>query len=204
MAISITKGKQRFWLDPKGNEIPYSYVKKADRRRDKAVKQAHGEAEKIAKAVREGKKRIQEIIGNYLDDIAADYGEDWKGNTTLKDFSDILKIEISVSERIEFDEKLHIAKEKIDKCINSWSKGSSQKIKMLIDRAFKVDKKGKLNNRMLLGLRQLDIDDELWKEAMDIIADSIQVIDSTTYYQFFKKESQQSNYDCVELNFSRV
>lgn len=204
MAISITKGKQRFWLDPKGNEIPYSYVKKADRKRDKAVNQAIAEAKKIAKTVEEGKQRIQEIIQGYLSDMALEYGETWKGNATIRDFSDVLKVEVNVGERIDFDEKVFIAKEKIDKCINSWAKGSSQKIKLLVDKAFKVDKKGNLNKKMLLGLRSLNIEDTLWKEAMDIISESIQIVDSVVYYQFYEKEDQQASYKGVEVNFSKV
>lgn len=206
MAISKKKkdGTGRVWVDKKGNEIPYYYVSKEDRKRDKLTRDVFRQVDKLHQEVLERKEEIVHLINEYLEDVAEQYGEDWKGNATIRDFSDIRKIEVSINERTEFDEKLQVAKAKIDSCINDWARGSSQKIKLLVDKAFRVDKKGRVDKRMLLGLRSLNIDDETWQEAMDIISDSVTIVDTKAYYRFFEREDNRDQYSPVELNFSSV
>lgn len=203
MAEIVKKGTQIFWLDPQKNEIPYSYVRDEDRKRDKVANQVMTRVKRINKLIAKEKAEIQKLIGNYLQELAESYGENWKGNATIKDFSDTIRIDVKVSDRITFDEKLQIAKQKVDECIKTWASGSSQKIKLLVDRAFKTDKQGKLNNKMLLGLRQLKINDDLWKEAMEILSDSISIVDSTEYYRFYRKD-EKGKERAIEVNFSAM
>lgn len=204
MAESTKEEGKRFWVDKKGNKVPYYYVSEEDRARDRCARKVKKRVEKLRDTVEEAKGDIVELINDYLAEVADRFDEDWKGNATIRGFSDLFKIEVNVSERIEFDEKLQIAKQKIDNCINDWAQNSSRKIQQLVNKAFKVDKKGLVNKRMLLGLRNLDIDDEEWNEAMDIIADSVNVVDSKEYYRFFKREDRKEGYDPINLNFSRI
>ena len=141
MAISKELDGVKHYKDSQWLYIPYNYVSQNNRKRDNAVKKIFTRVHRINNLIRKEKEEITKIVNDYLEGVAQEYNEKWKGNTTLYDFSNVQKIEISISERVDFNEKLQIAKAKIDKCINSWSKGGSQKVKLLIDRAFKVDKK---------------------------------------------------------------
>ena len=208
MAISEKRenGSGRVWIDKKGNEVPYYYVSDEDKKRDKAVRETMQTVRKLREEIKEKKKEIVDTIDGYLADVASQYDEDWKGNATLRDFSDIEKIEVKVSEKIEFDEKLQIAKSKIDECINDWAKSTSQRIRAILNDVFQVDQKGKLNKRKLLQLKKHQFDDPRWKEAMEIIHESIQVVNTKKYYRFFEKEDgdQDAEYTPLSLNFSRV
>jgi phage FluMu protein gp41 len=60
----------------------------------------------------------------------------------------------------------------IGECIRTWSKGSNDNIKAIVDQAFKVDKAGKINTGTVLNFRSLKITDEKWLRTMDAISDS--------------------------------
>ena len=51
------------------------------------------------------------------------YDEEWEGNATIYNFSKDKQIDIKISKHITFNEKLQIAKKKIDACLATWKKG---------------------------------------------------------------------------------
>jgi hypothetical protein len=74
-------------------------------------------------------------------------------------------------------------------------------VKVLIDRVFKVDKKGSLDTRLILSLRDLKFDDTEWSEAMDLISESIQISNSKIYHNFSVKGANGEFYQ-LSLNYS--
>lgn len=83
-----------------------------------------------------------------------------------------------------FDERIQAAKALIDTFISEWSGGADDRIMALIDHVFRVNKQGKIDINQVLGLRQLDINDPKWNEAMDAVADAIQVSGTSQYLRF--------------------
>jgi polysaccharide pyruvyl transferase WcaK-like protein len=209
MAVSDNVDGVRCYLDPQGLMVPYRYVSKGDRDRDKTVNMVFTRAFRIHRNTKKEKAEIAKIIDSYLERVAEKYNEEWKGNATIYDFSHTLKIEINVNERVDFDEKLQVARQKIGECFSMWSKGSktgAHKLKTIVDDAFKTDKKGNVNARKLLGLRRHKFDDEPWREAMDLIADSIIIVGSRVYYRFWYKpdQDQSRGWEPLEVNFSAI
>jgi len=109
---------------------------------------------------------------------------------------------------IQFNEKLQIAKTIIDECLHKWSEGAHKNIRVLVDQAFQVDKKGKLNTSAILKLRTLNIRDKDWKRAMDLIADSIQVVGTKQYLNIRVRDidfdGTPGKWHTVNLNFSSI
>lgn len=56
--------------------------------------------------------------------------------------------------------------------------------------AFDVDKEGKLNTGRIISLRQLNIQDDLWQQAMDALNKALVVSVTSTYINF--KEQDES------------
>jgi hypothetical protein len=81
-----------------------------------------------------------------------------------------------------------VAKTLIDNCIRRWASGSRSEIKLLVEDAFYVDKRGNINTNRILGLRGLAITDPEWLEAMRAISDSAQVASSKTYLRFYERQ----------------
>ena len=111
-----------------------------------------------------------------------------KGNVQLKSFDGKFMVERSVSDRIEFDERLQTAKILVDKCLREWTKFSPTEVQALIADAFQVDKKGKINTRRVLGLRKLKIEHPEWQEAMRAISDAITITDTCEYLRFYERD----------------
>ena len=187
MAKEIGKGKNVMWVDPDGIEVPVKYIAKDEQERNEAVTTAFEVISKLEKDLEVARDKVFGLVNGYLNSIAARYGEKWQGNTEIRDFSHSCKIDIQNSKRLSFDEKLQVAKTKIDECVKLWSAKTDGKIKLIIDKAFSTDKQGNIDTKLVLGLRNIKIDDELWMEAMQLIADSVTVTGTKQYMRFIVK-----------------
>ncbi len=203
MAEKILKNGKKYWQDSQGDLIPENYVRKEDKERDKIVENIIADVKKYQKEMQKLKDKIEKETNSYLEKIAEEYGENWKGNARLSTFAGDKAVELSVSEFIDFDEKLQIAKQKIDNCIHRWTKGSDKSLEILVTKAFKTDKKGKLNKKLILQLRTYEIKDKEWQDAMEIINKSIKVVNSKNYFNFYEK-SKNGKWTTLSLNFSQM
>ena len=100
------------------------------------------------------------------------------------------------------EKKKIAAKELIDEYLEDEIKDASFDIKQLVTSAFRV-KQGVLDVRSILKLRSLRIDDERWKKAMDIIADSIVVKSSKSCLRLYKQNAE-GTMEYVPLDFAVI
>ena len=73
----------------------------------------------------------------------------------------------------------------------------------MVEQAFKVDKKGRINTGAVLGLRRIEIDDPDWQEAMRAITESLQVLDSRVYVRAYERNASGA-YQPISLDFANV
>lgn len=203
MPKTVKRGKLVMWIDGEGLEIPEKYIKDADKSRDVLVSRLVGKARQLSTIIRNAKRQMEQEIADYLQDTAKREGEVWIGGTTLHNFSMDEAIKIAIAKKWTFDEKLNLAKQKIDKCIEAWSGESNEKLVALVNRAFKVDSKGEVDAQQVIGLRQFNFEDELWKEAMELIADS-QKVQSTKTYFYFQEAGEDGKLRSIVLDFAAL
>ncbi len=127
-----------------------------------------------------------------------------KGNVSLTSYDGRYKVQRSIAENIDFDERLQVAKELIDQCIQRWADGLDSKVRVLVDHAFQVDKAGNISTSRILSLRRINIDDEQWKQAMEAIADSIRVSGSTTYLRLYERIGESEQYSPISLDIAKL
>ncbi|WP_275789737.1 DUF3164 family protein [Pararhizobium gei] len=129
-----------------------------------------------------------------------------KGNITLSTVDTTLRLTIAIGDTLAFGPELEVAKELIDTCIRRWSEGSSNNIRALVDQAFQVDKKGKLNTDKILGLRRMKIEDETgdWEKAMNIIGDSVRTLSSKEYARFYMVDQQTGDDKPIRLDLANA
>jgi len=60
-----------------------------------------------------------------------------------------------------------------------------------------------VDTNRILSLRQLDIKDAKWQQAMEKISEAI-TIDSSKRYFVFEEKQQDGSYKNIQLNFSAV
>jgi hypothetical protein len=185
--------------DAKGALWPISKIKPIDRDRDVTVTAMCEKAKEESARIAGFKLSATQYFDEFVERSARDYGVELrgtkgKGNITLTSFDGRYKIVRQMQETIAFDERLQIAKQLIDECIQRWNKGSNANIKALVNNAFQVDKAGKINTGRVLGLRRIDIVDEQWSRAMDAISDSMRVASTKCYTRFYERDEHTGEY----------
>lgn len=194
---------QKYLVDSDGDKVPIKYIDNNILKRHDIVEDVFGSVGKLQSEMARVKREVQGKVKTFLEETAAEYGEAWKGNATLNNFNQSKQIEVKISKRLTFDERLQVAKTKIDHCIKKWGQGSSQKIITLVNKAFNVDKKGNVDSKQILALRTLNFDDPDWKEAMDIISSAI-TIESTKEFIYFRVKNDSGVWINVPLNFHQL
>lgn len=193
--------------DAHGRLVPVDLVKDVDKLRDQVLLELINEAVKINETLREFKARSFDNFLAFVDLSAEKYGKKHggkKGNVGLTTFDGNYKVQLTIKEHQVFDERLAIAKDLIDDCINEWAKDSSSEIRMLINDAFQVDKQGNVDVKRILSLRKFKIDSPRWKQAMEAIADSISANGSKAYLLFYERDSETNAMRQIPLSFPKV
>lgn len=196
-----------YWRDGEGRLIPENMVKPIDRARDDLVRELVGKAKAASAVLADFKAKAFGDIGAFVEMSGEQYGVKLggvKGNVTLLSFDGRFKIVRQIQEHLVFDERLQAAKQLIDECIQTWTEGSSDEIKALINDAFQVNKEGKINTARVLGLKRLNINDEKWLRAMQAIADSVQVAGSKPYIRIYERVGNTDQYQPISLDVAAV
>lgn len=198
-----------FWLNKKGEKIHPDMIRPDEKLKDEMLESLIKRAIDESDRLREFKKEAFSDIEDYYELLLQKYNMDAKknskkGNLTLENFSGTKKVLIAVSDRIDFDEKLNIAKQKIDEYLLEVTEGASPEIKTLIMKAFEVDKKGNVNAKKILSLKSYDITHPLWVEAMAIIDEATQIVSSKLYIRFYQREDPTKEYKQIILDISGV
>lgn len=105
------------------------------------------------------------------------------GAVTLKSFNGTKEVQIQVAKLITFDQKLTLAKEKIDEYLTHKTENLDSEIQTLITRAFDV-KNGKVDAKQIIGLKSYNITHPKWKEAMAMIDEATEVAGTKSYIRF--------------------
>ncbi len=206
MSLKDTRG---FWINAKGDAVHPENVKATDKIKDELVESLVSKTKKLQDELKDFKKEVNEDVEAYFELLLQDYGIDGKakskkGNITLENFSGTFKIQIAMAEHIDFDEKLRIAKIKIDEYLNEITKDSKADIRTLINKAFEVDKKGNIDSKKIFALKSYEITDKRWKEAMEIIDESKRVISIKPYVRFYERDSIEDKWQNIKLDIAGV
>lgn len=202
----VTQIPDGFRQDSKGRLVPESTIKPIDFERDALVSRLIGKVKEVQQQLKQFKALAFGDIAAFVDLSLEQYDVHLggnKGNVTLYNFDGQYKIVRQIQDSIRFDERLQAAKILIDECIQSWSADSNDHLKVLILDAFQVDKEGKISTGRVLGLRRHDIKDEKWLQAMDAIAESINIVDSKSYVRFYERD-KDGKYQAISLDFANV
>jgi hypothetical protein len=204
MAEVIKKGRKTFWVDPDGLEVPKKYVKEFDQKRDMVVEDVFEHVEALSSQMKQVKAHIRKELAKYLCQIAEQYGEDWQGSATIKNFAGTKEVVVKKSKKLTFDERLQVAKSKIDSYIGSLLKGQAKDLQALVNMAFRIDGKGNVDVKQILRLRKLNIKNKEWQQAMELIDESLQVESVKTYFIFRIKNKEDDSWETIVLNFNTI
>lgn len=202
--IEVPRG---MWLNSEGGFTPIGKIKDIDKDRDGVVRQLCEQAQKASTNLMAFKLTAMQAFNEFVSRSLAQYDAKLggkKGNVTLHSFDGRYKIVRQMAETLVFDERLQVAQSLIGECIRTWSKGSNDNIKAIVDQAFKVDKAGKINTGAVLGLRALKITDEKWLRAMDAISDSTRPVNTKAHIRFYVRDDHSGEYLPISLDMASI
>ncbi len=203
MATIITEGKKKYWIDADGNKNRPANIAKHVKKRDKLVEKIFLKVDKANEALAELKEMAVREVVKFLEETASEHHAKWQGNTKLYNFSSDLQVEVSIAKKIGFDERLQVAKSKVDEYVLSLVKTSAKDLVTLVTRAFNVDKKGNVSVADILKLRNYEIDNPVWQEAMNLIDQALRVDSTKTYFRFARKD-ENGEWQNIVLSFSSL
>ena len=195
-----------YMTDSQGRLVPANMVAEIDKTRDSLVRHIVEHAERLQADMIKFKEDMMANIQSFVDLSAMEYGVTVggaKGNILLTSYDGKYKVQITVAENIEFDERLAVAKKMIDECIERWSEGSRAEIRAIINDAFLVNKQGRINTQRILTLRRLNIQDELWQKAMRAISDSVTVAGTSTYIRAYTRDDK-GVWQAISLDMAKL
>ena len=196
-----------YWQDASGNLVPDTKVKDIDKLRHQVVTElcqmAELQQQGLATFKVQAMQDVAALVSTSLEQYGVKHGGE-KGNVTLVSYDGRYKLVRSNQDKIVFGEQLMAAKALIDECVHEWAQGANDNIRALVNHAFQTDKEGKINTGRVLGLRQLKIDDEKWKQAMQAIADSMQTASTKSYVRFYKRDEESGEYLSISLDVAAV
>jgi hypothetical protein len=202
--------------DAKGRFCPVNIINLTDLARDKLVNNRIARAQELSKLIEAFKQETFAEIDAFVEisnnehqakiGIVSDNAKRkaWKGNLQLINYNATQKVCLKISDHIAFNEKLNNAMEKLQGLIKEHSSDIDDVIKAVVNEAFKVDQSGYIDTKRVLELRRYKIDHPVWKAAMDDIAESIQVIGSKSYLQFFFRENPDAEWQSIPLDIARL
>lgn len=203
----MAKEKEQFLENAQGHLVPVGSILPMDLKRHDVVtsilKDTFAERDRLIDFKRKIYLRVQDFLAESAKDSGARKFGGKKGNVTLTSFDGKYKVIVAVNDTIQFNEKLQIAKQLIDKCIANWSEGANENLRAIVDDAFNVGKSGLVSTSRVLGLRRLNIKDATWKKAMDAITESMQVASSKTYMRFYERQ-QDGSYKQIPLDVAAL
>jgi hypothetical protein len=207
--MTITKQKPKTdWTDESGKTVPYSAIKKSEIVYER-------EAYNIAKAALAANKNlsklkqfIQKSIACCVDAFHKDYKgkrTEFKGNYTIHNFNDTIKIEVSVSNPIVFDDlTIKKAQETFKEFLTEGVSAKDETIKEMVLGAFESTR-GKLDVDKIMSLKRYSdrINDPRWKRAMQLIDQAIRRPATATYYRVWVKD-ENGKYQNIPLALANV
>jgi len=193
------------YIDAEGREIPGRFISRQKRKADKVVESVFRDVKRYREQTAKVKQRIEKKVEEYLKYLAEEYktGKDWKGNAVIMNIAQDKRIGVQVHTRVEFDERIMIAKQKIDSCLSRWSDGAKEELRMIVQQAFSVNRKGMYDRKQLFGLMKLQIRDKEWQDAMELIKESMQVVIYKTY-MYFEERNERGEWKRLPMNYTDI
>lgn len=207
LAGDMSAALDGYMKDHKGRLIPEKDVKESIKLKDQMVLKIFDFADELSAQIRRFKGHTYDDIGALMDLLREKYDaapKDGKGNMTFTSFDGTKRVSIAVSDYIDYGPELEIARELLVDFIKDEAETASDILISIIERAFNMDKPGKVNREALFSLRTIENDDPRWQQAMEAITDSIRMNGSKAYIRIYKRDTPEGKWQQIPLSLAAV
>lgn len=196
-----------YLTDSSGRLVHKSLVRDIDVLRTDLVNRLIDEAKRLQETMR----AFRRLAYGDIEGFVALSAEQYKvtiggkgGNITLMTFDGLRKVQVQVAKTLVFDERIKAAEALINQCLEEWTKGSRHELQALVQDAFRTDKAGELSTQRIITLRNIQIDDDRWRQAIAAINDSLQVAGSKSYVRFYERPDIEAKWQAISLDMASL
>ncbi|KPD10885.1 DUF3164 family protein [Phaeobacter sp. 11ANDIMAR09] len=204
--VVMVNGKKHH-TDTRGALVPANMVKSRDLLQDETARKIIGHAIALSEQVSRFKAHVAEDISLFEEILAMDYGATIggpKGNKTILSYDGLFKVSVRTADKYEFGPELQTAKALVDECVNDWSDGARDELKVFVTEAFNVNQEGKVSRSALLRLKKWDIEDERWTRALQAIKDAEREVGSATYFHCHRRASTDAPWEAITIDLAKA
>lgn len=196
-----------YMQDAKGNLVPLDNVKPQHKLEDETVRKVIDFAESLSAEIGRFRNHTFADLFSLTAVLAQEYGSSKggaKGNTTYQTFDGCMKVQVQVSDLVDFGPEIQVAKTLIDECLNEWAADSRPEIRSIVTRAFNTDKEGQINKSEIFMLMRMESEDERWQKAMTALKDAIRVTGSKSYLRFYKRDAPDADWTTITIDIAKA
>ncbi len=204
--IEVING-QNYMRDAKGNLVPLENVKPQHKLEDETVRKIVGFAQTLSAQISRFRTHTFADLLSLTALLAQEYNSTKggrKGNSTFQTIDGCLKVQVQVSDFIDFGPEIQIAKSLIDECLNEWAADSRPEIRSIVTRAFNTDKEGQINKSEIFMLMRLEIEDARWQRAMTALKDAMRITGSKSYVRFYRRDQPDGDWQAITIDLAKV
>lgn len=202
------QSKEKVWKDEQDNSIPSTHIKPHEKVNERVTASIATKAIKTSEALKQLRAHIEKLVDEAFEAFRKSYEgkkETFKGNITIFNFDRSIKVEVRVTDAIQFDDMtIRAAKEKLDDFLKDGISAKDAVIKEMVLDAFSTAR-GKLDVKKILGLKKYAdrIKDDRYEAAMSLIDQAIRRPNSATYFRVWVRATQ-GHYEAIPLALSDV
>jgi len=191
-----------------GSRIP---ARRIDPRRLLAHDTAHklvDQARTLQELLRDEKLKLYAEVDAYLDLVLESYGARLggsRGGLRIEAIDGVRKVEVSVTDYQSVTAAIEAARMLMNEILDDLVGDASDDLRAIVGNAFaRNSKTGKISTERVLSLRQLNLSHPKWPQAKDAISDAVITAGSKRYMRFHERDTPQSPWKQVDLNFSSL
>lgn len=181
------KNEQGHWQNKRGEYVHPDLVQVDKKLEDEVVEELVGKAIALQTSMSVFKTEAFDQCYDFLDLLRQNYNMERlagrSGAVTLKNYDGTAEVQIAVAKLITFDQKLALAKEKVNEYLTEKTAHADPEIQTLILKAFDV-KNGKVDAKQIISLKSYKIEHPKWVEAMAMIDDATEIAGTKSYIRF--------------------
>lgn len=204
----MPKADSKYMTDRFGDQIPVRLISAYDRRRDQLVR-------RIAKRYEDAQAVLERVKAQTLQDLdtleqlaLADAGvKDFKsraGNTTVTSYDGLISVQCKNRVFSGMDERSKIAKQMLDDFVAELTEGQEKEDIVRIVNSLLDTRSGEINRTAALRIIGLNLKSEKFRQAKDLLADSMYASLSKTYIYVEKRDSRESDPVQILLDIAKL
>lgn len=204
----MPKADSKYMTDRFGDQIPVRLISAYDRRRDQLVR-------RIAKRYEEAQAVLERVKAQTLQDLdtleqlaLADAGvKDFKsraGNTTVTSYDGLISVQCKNRVFSGMDERSKIAKQMLDDFVAELTEGQEKEDIVRIVNSLLDTRSGEINRTAALRIIGLNLKSEKFRQAKELLADSMYASLSKTYIYVEKRDSRESDPVQILLDIAKL